>query len=305
MSLNFGENYTMGQGINRFAENEKYDFKTQTSNYIDKNINQTSLYSLQERFDDITERQVIYYFDVIKSHRIQLQSQITDYWLENNTAVQDTINVAPILITLSGMVGEVVFTPPTSFIDTLANKLNNRFPSNSGFTLTQKLGVISSIIPSVDNYTQLAKNAISYTESAFNRYKKLYETVKSFKNGTASNIKSKQQQIYESFEKFQLNRTSLIVNTPYGVFENMFIQNVTMEQTDTNTVSNVTVTLKQLSFKEVEFTSADPSYKEKYNGQATSEPEKIGKTKNQSIAYQSLYKINPDVANWRMRRAGQ
>ena len=51
-----------------------------------------------------------YYFDIIKGHTISINNQITDYYLENNTAVQDHIAHAPIVITLSGISGEVVYT---------------------------------------------------------------------------------------------------------------------------------------------------------------------------------------------------
>lgn len=267
----------------------KFSTKT-TSEFFDEALKETSLYTLQVSPDEIVEREVVYYFDIIKSHKVQLQSQITDYWLEDSTAVQDSVNLQPIIINLSGLVGEVVFTPPSTFTGKIIDKLNRLFPSKSGFTLTQKLGTIVSLVPSVDNYTQIAKNAINYTEAAYNRYKKLFEQIQSWRNGTTSNTVPRQEQIYKQFEMFWKNKTPLMVNTPYGLFDNMYIQNVTMQQGETNTVSDISVTLKQLSFKDVIFTKAGRSVVEKYNSQAQAEVENLGASKNTAKNLKSLLK---------------
>ena len=267
----------------------KFSTKT-TSEFFDEALKETSLYTLQVSPDEIVEREVVYYFDIIKSHKVQLQSQITDYWLEDSTAVQDSINISPIIINLSGLVGEVVFTPPSTFTGKIIDKLNRLFPSKSGFTLTQKLGTIVSLVPSVDNYTQIAKNAINYTEAAYNRYKKLFEQIQSWRNGATSNTVPRQEQIYKQFEMFWKNKTPLMVNTPYGLFDNMYIQIVTMQQGETNTVSDISVTLKQLSFKDVTFTKAGRSVVEKYNSQAQAEVENLGASKNTAKNLKSLLK---------------
>lgn len=276
----------MSNSFNTFNENQfQVNLPGVTSKHFDDAIKETSLFSLQESFDEIDERTVIYYFDILKSHRVQLQSQITDYWLENNTAVQDSINLSPLIINLTGLVGEVVYTPPQTFTGGIIDKLNKLFPSKSGFTLTQKLGTITSLIPTVDNYTQLAKNALNYSELAVSRYKKIYNQIQDWRKGTISNTIPRQQQIYKQFEKFWVNKTSLIVNTPYGTFENMYIQNVTMEQGETNTVSDIAITLKQLSFSDVEFTNVKKQVLEKYNQQAQAGTENTGKAKTRTQSF--------------------
>lgn len=261
--------------LDNFAKRfEPVDIRQQTSDFMN-----TSLYSLSAKKTDnnMQEREVTYYFDIIKSHRLQMQSQITDYWLENNTAVQDTINISPLIITLEGLVGEVVYAPPKSFRDEIISKINSLHPTASGFTLTSKLSVIGALIPSVDNYTQLAKNAINYTEAAYKRYKKLWD---SLVNPTSKYVKSRQKQIFETFNDYWQNRVPLTVQTPYGVFERMYIQNVDLEQGETNTVSNLSVTLKQLNFAEVQYTKADKKVLDKVNSEAREPETNLGKAKS-------------------------
>ena len=52
---------------------------------------------------------VNYYFDVISEHSIEMINQITDNYVENNTAIQDHIAQNPLIISISGISGEKVF----------------------------------------------------------------------------------------------------------------------------------------------------------------------------------------------------
>lgn len=47
-------------------------------------------------------------FDIPGDEWVQLQSDITDHYVENNTAVQDQISLAPELVTLKGLVAELM-----------------------------------------------------------------------------------------------------------------------------------------------------------------------------------------------------
>lgn len=287
MSLSFG--YSEGGGLN---PQKSYILPTGTKLESLKNLptmqeklmQQTddfvndSLYALKvQKNEHIQEREITYFFDVIQSHRLQMQSQITDYWLENGTTVQDTINISPLIITLSGLVGEVVYSAPHSFNDAIKDKLSSMFPSVSKFNLSNKLSSIGAIIPQVDNYTHLAQNAVNYIESSYNRYKKVWDNLTS--SGTQPIQKTRQEQVFDMFNSYWKNRVALTVKTPYGIFEDMYIQNVSLEQGETNTVSQLSVTLKQLSFAEVKFTTADPTVMEKYNSSARTQTEnKQGQT---------------------------
>lgn len=255
------------------------------ANEIQKAIDQTDLYTLQADLNEIKERAIVYYFDIIRSHRVQLQAQITDYWLENSTAVQDSINISPIIITLTGLVGEVVFKAPIGLHGRIANALKSKFPQLGSNNAPVKLGAMSGLFPKVDNYVQLAKNASNYADAVFTRYKKIWEQIQNWRKGVKPDLRTMQQRVYENLRDFWINKVPMVVNTPYGEFNSMYIQNVTIEQGETNTVSNITVTLKQLKFASVGTGAVNKNEQSLYNQQAKASTEDIGnaKTKNKDL----------------------
>lgn len=181
-------------------------------------------------------------FSTIESHNVNLQSTITDYWLEDQTAVNDSIGLQPIQIQLSGLVGEIEYTDGSSWGDTLVGKINQLSKEKLGFTLTDKLGAIGSLMPKVDNYTQIAKNALKTVE---NVYKNIKSKINKF---LGNNTELKQTQRAEWLMKVWQTKTALKVTTPFGQFHNMYILSAPIVQDQTNTVSKISVTLKQLRF---------------------------------------------------------
>ncbi len=177
-----------------------------------------------------------YWFDVIEEDNLTLQSQITDNYIENNTAIHDNIALAPITITLKGLVGEVVFQSPKSTLDTL-NKATNK--------IGEKLSPLTALLPPVDNITQLAKNAVQYVEASVNRYQKIIEQIRGKKP-----TETTQQYVAGNLKKLWQSRTACEILSPYGLYKNMYIQSVYLIQGNTKTVSNLTVMLKQLNFAE-------------------------------------------------------
>jgi len=233
---------------------------------------------------DESDNNIALVFDIIDDHSMQFQSAITDNWLENNTAVQDAIAINPIQITLTGLVGEIVFTPPKTWREFITEKLNS---TKLGANLTQKLSVIPALLPEVDNYTQLAKNAVDYAENAFEHYKSLYETVRNIWQNKENPASTKQQIVAQNLLTAWQNKTSFTVITPWGEFKQMYILNGNFKQAATNTVSNLTVTLKQMNFyDEIQFTGVNKAVRDKYNANPQSPEENHGLTpgKNESLA---------------------
>ena len=247
---------------------------TAITNSINNDLEQQAqgVYSLwagaKEKIEEeALQENIVFVFSSIRSHRVQLSSQITDYWLENNTAIQDTISIQPVMITLEGLVGEVVFKAPYKIWDLITNKLQGLSRSTLGFELTNKLTSVSSLVPKVDNYTQLAKNAVNYIEVATERYIKAWNALNPGEF-TENDSRTNQQRAFETICNYWLYKTPLNVSTPYGTFSNMYIQNADFVQDESETVSNISITLKQTTFKEVEFESPDKNVMASYNQQA-------------------------------------
>ena len=181
-------------------------------------------------------------FSTITSHNLNIQSNITDYWLEDHTAIQESIGLQPIQISLTGLVGEIEYVNGSSWGDNLIAKLNHLSQETLGFTLTDKLSAIGSLAPEVDNYTQLAKNSIAQIE---NVYKNIKGKINKF---YGNRTELKQTQRAKWLKDVWETKTALRVTTPFGVFHNMYILSAPMVQEETNTVSKISVTLKQLRF---------------------------------------------------------
>lgn len=225
------------------------DFQLKISKTID---------NLKKKLDDPQEILQVFDFDVIDAHTLNCQATITDNWLENNSAVQDAIAINPLTVTLSGLVGEVVYEPPHKWSDWITNKLDGAKLGNITI-LSNKLTVLGGLVPTVDNYTQLAMNAVSYAENAYNHYKNVAKTILGTKKP-----KYRQYDIVQALQEFWQTRQVCTVSTPWGDYENMYIQNIQASQTGTTTQSQISVTLKQLKFVEVQSTKADKAVLDKY-----------------------------------------
>lgn len=228
------------------------------------------------------DKNIGYYFDVIDEHSISIQNQITDNFLENNTAVQDHIAHNPITVSLNGLSGEIVFEQPNWALDKLSNEYGNLMP--------EKLKILPGLIPNVDNLTQIAKNTIQYVESSYKRYEKV------IKNITQNTRDTRLRQIYKELKALSDANAKFIVETPYATFENMYIQSITLRQGNENYITDLGITLKQIQYANVSVTEADKEVLAKYTQYAKAQIENNGKTKsiktNVSILRDNYNKIS-------------
>lgn len=181
-------------------------------------------------------------FSTIESHSLNIQANITDYWLEDHTAVQESIGIQPLQMTLSGLVGDIEYNNTSIWTDNILGKINNLSKEKLGFNLTDKLGVITSLLPEIDNATQTAKNGLRQIEEVYNNIK---GKINKF---LGNRTKTNQQKQVEWLIKAWDTKTALKVTTPYGVFDSMYILSAPVVQENTNTVTKISVTLKQLRF---------------------------------------------------------
>lgn len=245
--------------------------------------------SVQNDNPDFINNNVGYYFDIIQEHSVSIQNQITDNFLESNTAVQDHIAHNPITVSLNGLSGEVIYAPPTKVLREIDKKYNtfmqekfNTDPMSNQYLMSDKLVLIPSLVPQVDNVTQIAKNAIQYVESSYKRYEKI------IKHFTNQNVKeSRLRQIYRELKELSDSNTPLIVETPFIVLDNMYIQSISLRQGNENYIADLGITLKQIQYADVPITEADQEVLAKYNNFARTPVENNGKaqgtTKNVSI----------------------
>ncbi len=164
-----------------------------------------------------------------------LESDITDHYAENNTALQDQIAIKPAMISTSGYIGE----------------LNNVVPKALALLklAADKLTVLSPFVPEVSASALIAYNvaAQSYATAALalNTSVSAWQTI----SGQGSRVQTKQQVAFAKFFGWVNERRLFTVQTPWAVFKDMAIKTLRVVQDEsTNSFSTFEVTFKQMRF---------------------------------------------------------
>lgn len=237
------------------------------------------------------------YFDIINEHSITIQNQITDNWLENNTAIQDHIAHSPITVTVSGLIGELIYVPPpTSYIEEKGmsylkkgwNKATGLIKNEKLRTGTNKLGELTVLLPPVSNAMQVARNASLYIEASIERYKKIFVPVED---------RLRLEQVYSNLLTLRNNNRAFRVLTPFKELDNMYIQSLSFRQGNENYVGDISITLKELRFTDVEKTGVDEEVMAKYNAYARAKVQNNGKAQGKQVSNSALYNtLTPNTA---------
>lgn len=239
----------------------------------------------------LTDNNIGHWFSTIVEDTLNLQSQITDNYIENNTAIQDHIAISPLTVTLRGYVGEVEFRPPVSFSNFLVTGKYDEYASTDKYdpVIAEKLSPLAALLPPVDNVTQMAKNAAQYVETSFNRYKRIYKQLNSLgKKGQKQATESVQQYTAQRLKEMWENRTLVEVISPYGFYENMAIQSISFIQGNTTTQSELSVTLKQINYATTRTTKPNDKVMAIYNACQRTEEANHGKAQGVEVNRDSI-----------------
>ena len=245
-----------------------------------------------------------YFFDVVNDDTVTYNAQITDNWIESNSAIQDHIALQPITITMRGLCGELVYDAKQAELD-YKTELAQAKERNSQFTILWKYGdfkgiddvdgklvAIGRIAPPLSNITEMAQNnwellniqnqkASKIVDAFKNRNNKTMAQQMNNYNGLSTNARqSRLKQVGDEFKKAILGRKSFTVNTPFGTFENMYLQTVTLHQGEEDYIGDIDITLKQIRFAQTQTTKADEKTLSELNSlaQAQSEAQNNGNT---------------------------
>lgn len=222
-----------------------------------------------------------YFFDVVNDDTVTYNAQITDNWIESNSAIQDHIALQPVTITMRGLCGELVYDAKQAELD-YKTELAQAKERNSQFAILWKYGdfkgiedvdgklvAIGKIAPPLSNITEMAQNnwellniqnqkASKIVDAFKNRNNKTMAQQMNNYNGLSTNARqSRLKQVGDEFKKAILGRKSFTVNTPFGTFENMYLQTVTLHQGEEDYIGDIDITLKQIRFAQTQTTKAD------------------------------------------------
>ena len=179
-------------------------------------------------------------FDIPESESLSLKAQITDHYIEDNTTLQNHISIAPISITLSGKIAEVVMEQSSGAL--------------FAATVLTSLQSLSTIAP------ELSQSAAKAVKQALLIKVALDQTLSKIRNAAAmfedKAISNKQKKYYQQIKSMFDSRGIFTVETPWVTLKNMAIESVNFEQDETTKDwSTVSVTLKEMKFAQTKTTT--------------------------------------------------
>lgn len=179
-----------------------------------------------------------------------LQSDITDHFTEENSAIQDQISLKPEIITTHGFVGELNDVVP-DFLVPLKEAAD-------------KLTVLSAYTPELTTTAQIAYNNAFQLYQAANTAKNSAVSAWSSINtaifgeedtGLSVNLltQTKQQQYFALFYGYWVNRILFTIQTPWAIFKNMAILSLrSVQDADTRMITDFEVTFKRIRYAKTE-----------------------------------------------------
>lgn len=173
-------------------------------------------------------------FDIFEEHKVELQTEITDHFVEDNSAIQDHIAIKPQRFTLRGFVGELV--------DDTAE------PKSTVQELTEKLTTINSYLPVLtDAATQLNNLLTTQSETTSEAIEESIGTgVDLFQAYKELNPPdSKQAKAYNFFRALFEAKQLVSIDTPFGFVKDMAIENIVATQGDNAYITDFSITLKE------------------------------------------------------------
>lgn len=178
----------------------------------------------------------VYLFDTRGEEEAALESDITDNWIETNTTMQDHIGLKPMIITLSGYVGE------------LTNKLPKELENLQKAKVSSKLSALSPFTPELTTQTQYILNR---TQELYGIYEKANKTVsrieEKLRGIDVPQGVNNQQAVFDKFYQLWEKRSLVTVYTPFGVFDNMAIMSLHARQDEeTAYISEFRVSFKKI-----------------------------------------------------------
>lgn len=176
---------------------------------------------------------------------IDLKADITDHYVENNTAVQDNRAIKPLHFKVDGYIGELVYTAPSSQTGILQS-------------IFQKITTISSYLSIATSAGRQAYSKISSSKNTAGDYTKNLaaggaDLYKAFKQ--INPPKTAQAQAYNYFAALFNNNSLLFsIQTPWTFITNMAIESLHCTQPDeTDQRTDFSITFKQIRYVDTQF----------------------------------------------------
>ena len=230
------------KGVDNFGLADKWE---NTKNFFVDNLYD---WIVEPRDSAITDIKLHIY----GTETMSLTADITDNYVENNTAYQDHIALKPKVFTVSGEVGELTWykkDKEEAFAGIVTQKLQPVVAflppvSKTVSSIQDKTLKILSVVDSLDNFANRIWNLLS-----------------------GDDVNTEQKKIYKYLMLLWQSRTPININTPYGKVQNYVIQNLEFTQPDrTKDKTQVKISFKE--YRQVIQTKTTAFNKEQYQQRA-------------------------------------
>lgn len=178
-----------------------------------------------------------FFFDYEGEQAVNLTSDITDHYVEDNTAIADQIALKPEEVMTSGFVGELNDIAPPIL--------------QPAKQLADKLTVLGAYTPVLSTTAILA-----YVEAKF-----LYDVALQVSNSVIqtwqfatntldpSKVQTKQQKAFLKFYGYWKDRRLFTIQTPWAIFKDMAIKSLrSVQPNDDQYISTFEITFKKMRF---------------------------------------------------------
>lgn len=176
---------------------------------------------------------------------VAIESDITDHYIEDNTAIQDQIALKPETITTHGFIGELndIAPPALQLLKFLADKLTVVSAYTPVLSETALIAYSEAFL-----LYQVASNA---AQSAVAAWSSLTgsggESVIGNEGLILQSNQNKQQTAFQQFYGYWKTRTLFTVQTPWAVFQNMAIRSLrAIQDAETRMITDFEVQFKMI-----------------------------------------------------------
>lgn len=191
--------------------------------------------------------------DIIGDESLSVESDVTDHYVESNSAYQDQISLKPKIYTVSGEVGELTWYQRDSSSQTVGQ-------------VAQRLEGVASLLPTRSKGFQQMKNTVMKASQWVDTASNIYDRFDSLTPMT-----NKQMQAYNYLLSWRNIRLPLTVKSPWGILENYVITSLKLTQPkETKDKTIIQITFKEFRTTSVSTIKFDES---KYQGNAAFERE--------------------------------
>lgn len=188
---------------------------------------------------------------------INVSSDITDHFIENNTSIQDQIALKPITISTHGFIGELNNVPPPALA--LIQQAQNTLVAIGGYSPTLTLAAQQQYNSAFASY-QLVQSATNAAISAVSSISgNSGESVIGSNNSALKPLSNQNQQqtYFQLLYGYWQTRTLFTVQTPWAIFQNMAILTLNPVQGgEDRMITDFGVTFKQMNIASTSLVTA-------------------------------------------------